>query len=232
MLKPDYWQPTLLKSVNNTFVVNEDYVGIGSHHIFKLQWKHYQPIFSKYLKGDLLDLGCGLVPYYEVYKNNISNLVCVDWATNNHTDFIADLNEALPIESESFDTILLSDVLNHIFNTHMLFSEMHRVLKKDGVCVITTPFLYSINGEPHDYFRFTEYGLKSLAKLHNFEIIEFTRYGNAFDIIIDSLNKLLYKKSKLLLKFASYFSKTKWYLRLNKYTQFTQGYVIVLKKTV
>lgn len=51
----------------------------------------------------------------------------------------ADLSEVLPIESSSVDYILCQEGIEHIPNQLKVLEEFNRVLKKDGVLLITTP---------------------------------------------------------------------------------------------
>lgn len=46
----------------------------------------------------------------------------------------------LPIQSESYDLIICYHVLEHITEDIRAMSEMYRVLKKNGICIIQTPF--------------------------------------------------------------------------------------------
>ena len=65
-----------------------------------------------------MDLGCGTVPLYEAYRALVSAITCVDWGESRHgagyRDFDCDLNEPLPFADASFDTAVLSDVLEHV----------------------------------------------------------------------------------------------------------------------
>lgn len=55
---------------------------------------------------------------------------------------VVDLNEGkLPFADNSFDTIVASEVLEHLFAPEELLKEIKRILKSDGVAVITAPNL-------------------------------------------------------------------------------------------
>lgn len=51
-----------------------------------------------------------------------------------------DLNNKLPMENETFDAIWAGDVLEHIGDSNKIFSEINRVLKKDGLLILTVPY--------------------------------------------------------------------------------------------
>jgi cyclopropane fatty-acyl-phospholipid synthase-like methyltransferase len=52
-----------------------------------------------------------------------------------------DLNEGLPVESEGYDAVTAGEVIEHILDEGSFLEECHRVLKRDGILVLTTPNL-------------------------------------------------------------------------------------------
>ena len=169
-------------------------VNVSSWIMVKLIADFYLKNIAKYLNGHLLDLGCGNVPLYEVYKPYINNNICVDWENtihkNQYLDFNADLNKTLPLKDNTFDSLILSDVLEHIKEPKLLWNEMARVLKKNGVIILNTPFYYSLHEEPYDYYRFTKFALIKHAEEAGFEVISIEALGGAPEIFADLLAKL------------------------------------------
>ena len=96
---------------------NRKEVGIGSRLMADIIADFYSNNIPKHTKGNLLDLGCGKAPLYFVYRAYITNNICVDWKNtphkNNYLDFECDLTKDLPFKDGEFDTIILSDVLEH-----------------------------------------------------------------------------------------------------------------------
>lgn len=68
----------------------------------------------------------------------------------------------LPFASESFDSVLLLDVLEHLPDAGVALSEAARVLKPKGRLLVSIPFLYPIHDAPHDYIRLTRHGLQKV----------------------------------------------------------------------
>src|SRR4030095_5709220 len=78
--------------------------------------------------------------------------------------------QALGLADAVFDVVLCTEVLEHLPEPQRALDEMFRVLKPSGTLLLTTRFLFPIHDAPHDYFRFTKYGLRYL--LRRFEILE------------------------------------------------------------
>lgn len=153
----------------------------------------YDQAIRSYAKGDLIDLGCGNVPLYPAYKDRVSSITCVDWPTTkhklDHLDHEVDLTQRLPFLDNSFDTIILSDVLEHIPKPGQLWSEMYRILAPGGVAIINTPFLYWVHEVPHDYYRYTEYALERFAEEANFSVISLEPIGGLPEVLADFIAK-------------------------------------------
>ncbi len=146
-------------------------------------------------KGELIDLGCGKVPLYASYKNYIKSCVCVDWvqADNDNLiiDYNLDINQKLPFKEFSFDTIILSDVLEHIRKPEQLWTEMYRILQGKGKLIMNVPFFYGIHDIPYDYFRYTEYALKSMAEQAGFKVVSIENIGGLPEIVADLTSKIV-----------------------------------------
>jgi SAM-dependent methyltransferase len=65
----------------------------------------------------------------------------------------------LPFADATFDCVLLLDVLEHLAEPEQALREALRVLRPGGHTLLTVPFAYPLHDQPHDYQRFTEYGL-------------------------------------------------------------------------
>lgn len=120
---------------------------------------HYKSLF----RGKLLDAGCGERPYRLIYDDLVESSVGCDHEACMHDkadiDVFASLDD-LPFEDESFDTVLCTNVLEHVANAGRAFAELSRVLKPGGYMIISTPFLYPLHEAPYDFYRYTIYGLR------------------------------------------------------------------------
>ncbi len=106
-----------------------------------------------------LDLGCANSPYSKWFTNRVGS----DIAAGDGVDVVADAHN-LPFADEEFEQILATEVLEHLHTPQKAIAEMIRVLKPGGKLILTTRFVFPIHDAPHDYYRYTKYGLQHLFK--------------------------------------------------------------------
>lgn len=80
------------------------------------------------------------------------------------TQFPAVDAEALPFEDESYDCVIMNQVLEHCKRPWLCVGEASRVLRKGGMLIMSSPFIYQVHDWPGDYYRFTPEGLICLGK--------------------------------------------------------------------
>lgn len=83
-------------------------------------------------------------------------------AAGNDADVIGD-SCALPFDNCSFDTVIATQVIEHVAEPRAMVAEIARVLRPGGVMLITAPFAWPLHEAPHDFQRFTRYGLEHIA---------------------------------------------------------------------
>ena len=193
----DQWRPTKYVFRGNKLRAsrNKSHVGVGSRLIADLVAQCYDVNLKDHARGRLLDLGCGHVPLYEAYSPLISDVVCADWSNSLHQnsflDVECDLSRKLPFESEDFDTVILSDVLEHIPAPEQLLEEISRILTLKGKLILNVPFLYWLHEEPHDYFRYTSFALRRLVENANLKLLHLQAIGGATEVMADIFSKCI-----------------------------------------
>ena len=70
----------------------------------------------------------------------------------------------MPYFDESFDCIILNQVLEHVKKPWVVMNEVHRVLRTGGIAILCSPFFYQVHAYPEDYWRFTVDGLEMLCE--------------------------------------------------------------------
>jgi SAM-dependent methyltransferase len=119
--------------------------------------------------GDLLDAGAGNQPYRPWYEPLVKSVVAVDATPAPGLAALA-LVDRLPFANESFDTVLSTEVWEHVEDVGAAARETMRVLRPGGRLIITVPFLYPTHEAPYDFGRFTHFGLRSALVRAGFEV--------------------------------------------------------------
>ncbi len=146
------------------------------------------PLLSKYASGTLLDVGAGRQIYRRFLPDGITYRAMDygetegEYQKDRQLDLVGDAQN-IPLEDSTVDTVLCSEVLEHLPRPHEAAKEILRLLKPGGHAIITVPFLGYYHDEPWDFFRFTKHGLKSLFEGENSEIIHQQGVGGLFTYI-------------------------------------------------
>lgn len=130
--------------------------------------------FTELYKGVLYDFGCGEAPYKEYFLNYCNSYIGIDWEDSFHNkkaDLFMDLNKPIKINSSLADTIVSLSVLEHLYEPQIMLTEAYRILKNDGYLILQVPFQWWLHEAPHDYYRYTPYGLKYLLEKAGFDSI-------------------------------------------------------------
>jgi SAM-dependent methyltransferase len=90
--------------------------------------------------------------------------------------------EHIPLRNSSVEYILCMVVLEHTRNPRQVLLEFARVLKKGGTLVMVVPFLWEEHQAPHDYFRFTRYGVRSIFESLPFRLDMLEPMGGFFRV--------------------------------------------------
>jgi 2-polyprenyl-3-methyl-5-hydroxy-6-metoxy-1,4-benzoquinol methylase len=86
-------------------------------------------------------------------------------------DFVAHL-QWLPTDAAAYDMIICTQVLEHLSEPALVLGQLQRALKPGGALWLSAPLFYAEHEAPHDYFRYTQYGLRHLLENAGFEVIQ------------------------------------------------------------
>lgn len=199
----------------------------------------YMPLFrdlsyavSNYASGKLLDIGCGNKPYKEMFDDITEEYIGCDVVQSN-MNMVDILCEAtnIPLENNSFNTIFSTQVIEHVADHQQMIREAHRLLKHEGVFIVSGPLYWHIHEEPFDFFRFTKYGFQYILENNGFEVIEILANGGKWATF----------GQMVIHTFPHFLVKRKWFRKLNNYifhrldnkhyNDFnTMNYVVVARK--
>lgn len=144
--------------------------------------------FRSFARGRLLDVGCGSMPYRPLFAAAVTRHVGIDVPTTPHSrGGLAAFASAgtIPFASNTFDTVLCSETLEHAPDPAAALREMARVCVPGGHILASTPFMYRVHEAPWDFFRYTPYGIRRLAEDAGLEVVEIRTRGGFLSLLVD-----------------------------------------------
>jgi SAM-dependent methyltransferase len=130
--------------------------------------------------ASILDAGAGECVYKSFFAH--CDYKSIDLAVGesrwnyDNLDYVGPLHE-MPIEDDTFDAVLCTQVLEHLEWPRESVKEMRRVLKPGGKIYLTVPMAHNEHQVPYDFFRFTSYGVQSICRHAGFREIIVTPFG-------------------------------------------------------
>lgn len=129
---------------------------------------------AQYITGKVLDVGCGSKPYKHLFPE-------CEWVGLDIRpvgDIQADAM-SIPVEDDSFDTVLCIDALQYVLAPQAAMKEMARVVKPGGHVIVAAPDCTREDSE--SYFSFRVMGLGAMAEMSGLEIVELKAGGRIWE---------------------------------------------------
>ena len=136
----------------------------------------------------ILDVGCGVKPYYPFFKEVARLYVGVDLKGGFSMNDAVAVSEYLPFKNDFFDVALCTQVLEHVNDPLKTLREIHRTLNDKGVLFLSTHGTYFEHPGPHDFWRWTREGLRKILTDNNFKVEKITPCGGSIITICRLLN--------------------------------------------
>ena len=151
-----------------------------------------EPRIRTHARGTVLDAGCGSGPYRHLIEEVAVRYESLDVEVGEHPPtYLSDVQDMPAVGSRRFDTVVCSEVLEHVPSPADALAEIRRVLKPGGTLVLTVPYLSRLHDEPHDYFRYTRHGLRHLLEDGGFTVSEIERTGSMFSFVGHQISTLM-----------------------------------------
>jgi SAM-dependent methyltransferase len=172
-----------------------------------------------YITGKVLDVGAGEINRYSRHFS-YTQYTRMDSKHADKVDLVGKA-EKIPAPDESFDSVVCTQVFEHLEFPEESAKEIFRVLKSGGYLLITVPQMNELHEEPYDYWRYTKFGVRSLFEKAGFTTLEESQRGGYFATVaqmkiryfIDRFS--LYKRpflGKILAPFMSVYGRLNIYL--------------------
>jgi ubiquinone/menaquinone biosynthesis C-methylase UbiE len=89
----------------------------------------------------------------------------------------------IPESSSTYDVVICTQVIEHIFDHAQVFKEAYRLLKPGGLFIVSSNLIWELHEVPNDFYRFTRYGLEELLTRSGFSICEWRSNGGKFAVL-------------------------------------------------
>ncbi len=214
-------------------------------YIFQLERKLLKDLIkqnSHFIKGKVLDVGSGTHRRYQSLFVDVNEYITLDVNTESGCDIVADCRD-IPVDNDSFDSIVCTQVLGDIPNLGDVVSEFHRILKSKGYLLLSESFFNELHSEPYDFWRFTPYTFQAIFPSNQWEIVKIDRVGGFWSVLAQLVARYfilrfnLYK-SMFVGRIFSFINTLISYVvlffdRIDKTLanrKFCLGYVVIIKK--
>jgi 2-polyprenyl-3-methyl-5-hydroxy-6-metoxy-1,4-benzoquinol methylase len=120
----------------------------------------------------ILDYGCADVPYRHFFPAD-AEFVAADLPGNPHATLQLNPDATVPVEADSFDAVVSTQVLEHVADPGLYLAECFRVLRPGGRLLLSTHGMFIYHPDPIDYWRWTCAGLRHVIEDAGFEVVRF-----------------------------------------------------------
>lgn len=170
-------------------------------HLFFINRRAILSGISKHapqLKGKLLDFGCGSKPYRSLF--DADEYIGLDYENegysprNEQIDVFYD-GKRIPFPNETFDSVLATEVFEHVFYLDDTLKEINRVMKESGKLLISCPFVWNEHLVPFDFARYSSFGMTALLERNGFSVLAMEKTSNFVETLFQM--RLLYLNATL-----------------------------------
>jgi SAM-dependent methyltransferase len=133
------------------------------------------------LSGKMLDFGCGSKPYRSLFA--VQEYIGLDYENPGHPHLNEQIDvfydgKTIPFPDNSFDSVLATEVFEHVFRLDDTLQEINRVMKPGGRFLISVPFVFVEHEIPHDFARYSSFGLRDLLLRNGFSVLSLEKTSN------------------------------------------------------
>ena len=135
--------------------------------------------------ADVLDVGAGRGDFKELFTRHA--YLGLDVYPYPELDLAVDLITTCPFKDNSFDLVVLANVIEHVYEYRSLVKQCASLLKPGGRLLITVPFLLKLHQEPVDFQRYTRYSLIQMAEENGLAVEQLDGYYNPLALLDEGI---------------------------------------------
>ena len=138
---------------------------ISRKKLYYFIFRSFNKIKKKKKIYNVLNIGAG-GEIKSIIKKNFINIFEIDIDPKRNPDQIIDICDSNFSKTIQYrpNLICIFEVLEHTTNPTKAIDNIYKIINKKDYVLASVPFIFHIHDEPHDYFRFTKFGLKLLFK--------------------------------------------------------------------
>ena len=173
---------------------------LSRKNLYYLIIKSFNKIKKNKKNYNVLNIGAG-GEIKNIIRKNFKKVFEIDIDSKRKPDQIIDLcnDRFSKIIRYKPNLVCIFEVLEHTTNPLKAVNNIYKIINKGDFVLASVPFIFHIHDEPHDYFRFTKFGLKLLFKdFANVKIYERNGWLEAIFVIFIRLEKEKNILSRLL----------------------------------
>ena len=147
------------------------------------EMKKRKKLFAKHSWGMILDIGFNSSPNHFLNGDVWGLDVVVDKHPTNYKKVVKANCYKTDFESNTFDTIIAGQTIEHLHNTGLFFKECTRILKKGGLLMVSTMNPYTLTHIVAEWFEFgwdvddhinmiSKYCLKAFYRAYGFKVVK------------------------------------------------------------
>jgi SAM-dependent methyltransferase len=145
-----------------------------NYYCMRLIARAFEGLVHKYLRqgqgARVIDLGCGTRPYEPLFQGRAAEYIGVDIGKNSRADVVLTPGQPVPLPNGTADVVISSQVLEHVVDVQDYLAECRRLLKPDGLLLLSTHGFWLYHPYPIDVRRWTCWGLKHDIEKQGFRV--------------------------------------------------------------
>lgn len=137
--------------------------------------------------GVVLDIGGRDRGRFRSPKKQVEKWIIADIEADRQPDIVLDVSAMSDVETESVDVINALELFEHVEEPEKGLGECARVLKRNGVLILSMPFLFPIHGDPNDFQRWTPHKIMKELSACRLSVEEMRPMGYFFTVLTDNV---------------------------------------------